>query len=435
MKNRKQKGEVKSQVRREEKRRDKTSLNQRRIKDAARSQNAATRKGAKTITGPKSDLSTTAKLAARVKDLNPGCDLALWTQILARPFQHEGVFCPVNYNPAPSFIQSTARTYLTDNNLSVTANTTTQFAIFPGHGRLINIPAAVTTAGVGPMDGVSYHALDQRVNGVTYVVGPMSKADSVSTKSPIIAVMTAGVTLGNAFGSTDIAGASALGYDVQLPYVSQAASSTSGAGGHSRWQLVAMGVRFHNVSPEIYRGGNMVSVQPNNVYALAAGDAPQETFVAFPTYHDHGCPDNAEISWIPRATDLAFWHGTDVTGTGTYSASVHGPAIMVWLNNPTANAQTYTYEIVCHWQLAGTYLNTVGRPAAHAPEAKPAVEKMISFLSNNSHTASSAPRVAAAAANHDGSKSTGSWYDTAVKMYNGGKSVAKAAARVAASVA
>lgn len=395
------------------------------MQDAARDINRGAKKNAKVVPqarkeGPSSARQLVSRVAA---GFNPASDLGRWSAILGEPFRYQDIFCPVSYNPAPSFIQSTARTSSTSNAFVIAANTCTQMALWPGHNKIVSGASSATFGGAPPMDAVAYHAEDQLINATTYVVGPMAKHDNLGTKEPVIGVVSPGLAVGYMSRTANAPTNIPMTYDVALPYVSEAGSPDAGRGHHSRWQLVAMGLRVRNITPEIYRGGNFVTVQPNNSFNLPTLEL-QDDLEVYPTYYDWGCPDKAEVSWIPRAQDLAFWHGADVTAAGSATAYIREPAILAFFNNGTANAQTYSFEVVCHWQLAGTYLNPVGGPSPHSPELKAPIEKVLSHLQNTTHTALNAPRVAAAAYGHNGATTSGSWYDTAMKLYNGTKKVA-----------
>lgn len=412
---------------RKELRREKTQVRQAISRQAVQEVNSSLKKAAKVTPGSKRLAPKSTKgVVKRVESiLNPVSDLGKWSRILSRPFEFEGFFCPVSYNPAPSFIQSTARTTVTNLNLGVGPNSTTQIAFWPGHNIMAG-DASQTGGFEAPMDAVAYHSRDIFIGGATpaniYVVGPMTKTDAISTKTAAIGVLWGGLGLASTYGTTNSGASLPLTWDVSLPYV---ADGTKG-GHHTRWQMVAMGLRIRNISPEIYRGGNVVTVQPNNNYLIPnAGN--QATLEIFPTFYDHGVCEYAEVSWIPRAQDLAFWHGQEnISSGGTPSTDFSGPAMIVFFNNPTANTMSYSYELVCHWQLAGTYLNPVGGPAPHAPEVKPHVEKAISFLQNSSHTASQAASVISKAVSHSGSSSSVTWQDYAKLGFDAAKAGMKA---------
>lgn len=372
---------------------------------AAAQATQAAKKNAKVVTtgGPRKPRDVIKRIEGL---LHPESDLGLWGAQLARPFDVEGRLCPITYNPAPSFIQSYARTTHTNLNVSVALNTTTQYVLFPGHTEMLNSNQNVSQAGQQGMDAVAYHEADVAINGTTYVVGPMSKTDVLGTKSPIIGAVTSGLVLNQV--SINLAGATSapVSYDVALPYTSLTHSTT--AGHHSRWMLNSMGVRIHNTTPVLSRGGTVVTVQPNNEVPAVAGN--QAVLEVYPTFKDWGPGEDVELAWIPRAQDLAFWHGADVqAGGGQPFSTVAAPGIYIFLNNPTASAQSYSVEIVCHWNLSGTYLNPVGGPSPHAPEVKPVVEKALSFLQNNAPTASQVMPILQKAAQHSGFSTAGTF--------------------------
>jgi hypothetical protein len=406
----------KNQKPKQEKRSEKVSQAQARARAGAREANRESAKAAKTVPPQARKAPKSAKgVQKRILGLlHPESDLALWTEQLAQPFKFEGRICPVSYNPAPSFIQSTARTTSTNLNLPVSAGTTTQLAIFPGHA--LQAPDAILAVGGGlSMDAVSYHGMDVDTASGTFCVGPMLKTDNVSTKQPLIGLLRAGLGLGTQ--ANIISSMSPVTWDVALPYT---ANTTTSGGHHSRWQLAGMGIRIRNTTPEIYRGGNVVTVQPNNSHTVV-NVANQSTLEVFPTFYDHGVCESTEVSWIPRAQDLAFWHAQENISGGTVGQSIlAGPGMLVFFNNSTANTISFSFEIVCHWQLAGTYLNTVGSAAPHSPETKSPIEKVVSILQNGSHTASNAVQTMKQAVEHSGFASAGSFASRALRAVGSG---------------
>lgn len=308
-----------------------------------------------------------------------------YLRTLARPFDVSDVFCPVSYNPSPSFIQTRARTTSTLLTTTVAAGTTSQIALFPGH---LPSPgsasaAAVAAAGVAQaMDASSYHQYPLVVNATTYSVGPMTTTTASGTYSSIAGVITTGLAANSCTNVTNGGTCQPLLWDNGLPYQ---ADSTQG---HSRWQLVSMGIRVQNITNDLYRGGTTVSVQPNIAFNFGPGS--QSLFERFPTFHDWGRCTGVELAWIPRTADLAFWHTVD-TPTASSAVTVNiGAGMYVWFNAPADYAQTFSYEIVCNWQLAGTYLNTVGGPAPHHPGLKPPIEQTVAALLNSAPSANKA---------------------------------------------
>lgn len=396
--------------------------------------NKGARKAAKVVgvkgvskSAPKSEKGLVKRVKERQKI--SASDLSLWMESLSYPFGISGRFCPVNYNPAPSFIQSTARTTYTNLSFTVNASTTSQLVLYPGHSTQVSTVNSYNDGG-SPMDAVSYHARDVSINGTLHVVGPMSKTDNVSTKTPVGGAIRTGITLGSTENST-AADSVPLTYDVALPYTSNNSGSLAG-GAHSRWQLVSMGLRVRNVTPALNRAGSVITVQPNNTITMVSG-ASQATYEIYPTFYDHGVADDGfEISWIPRAQDLAFWHGTEGTSAAGSNSNISCPGILCWFNALTYQ-QAYTLEVVFNWQLAGTYLNSVGGPAPHAPEAKPVVEKTLSVLQNSSASARSAQSVSSLiATGKNGLNSVGSMQaavQTGINMAKRGFAVAGSVAK------
>lgn len=372
------------------------------MKKAARDVNRGAKKASKVVsTGSRPETKRLIKNVVK-SGVRPDSALAKWAKLLADPFDRPSGFCPVNYNPAPSFIQSLARTTVTNLSCSVPLSTTTQITLYPGHYTPATVGQMVNSGG-SEMDGVSYHAQTYVVNGVRHVLGPMNAASGVGNLTASIGSITGNINPGEVIGNTNATG-TALLYDVNLPYIVDMGLSASG--GHARWQLVSMGIRIHNLTPEINRGGNIISVQPNNSSTIVSGN--QSTLEVYPTFHDWGVGDDGvQITWIPRAQDLAFWHNELQTASAPGSSAIKAPAMMVFLNAGATN-QVYSYEIVCHWQLAGTYLNQVGGPSLHHPELKPTIEKTLSTMLNSHPTASSAPRVVEYAHADDGALSSSS---------------------------
>ncbi len=311
---------------------------------------------------------------------------------LARPFDVSNVSCPVSYNLSPSYIQTKARTTYTNLSLTVALNTTTQIVLFPGH---LPSPGAATAAAVAAngvvanLDPVSNHCYPLTINATNVSIGPVTTAVGGGTPAGCIGTVTSAVGPGLSYNSTAaVATCGPLYYDTQLPYTGDG----SVGGGHTRWQLVSMGIRVQNITNDLYRGGTMVSVQPNVSFHWA-DNTGQQVFERFPTFHDWGKDHGFELSWIPRTQDLAFWHTTTTPTVATYATNNDGAGIIVWLNAPADYPQTYSYEVVCNWQLAGNYLNTVGGPAPHHPGLKAPIEQTVSALLNSAPTANMAEKL------------------------------------------
>lgn len=315
-----------------------------------------------------------------------GSPFADYLRTLARPFENSNIFCPISYNPAPSFIQTRARTTSTNLNLIVAQATTTQLALFPGHVSSINANNAPQLNARGEfsgMDAVSYHHPPMAVAGISYSVGPIdTNVLPIGALNCTNMVVSSSILPNLTRFSTTALSNTAMGYDEDLPYTG------SELHGHSRWQLVSMGIRVRNITNDLYRGGTIVSVQPNTQASWADGDS-QSTFERYPTFHDWG-NGGTELSWIPRTQDMAFWHTLDSPTATSSVAWMTGVGMLVWLNAPADHAQTYSFEVVYNWQLSGTYFNTVGGPAPHHPALKAPVEQLTSALLNSAPSANQA---------------------------------------------
>lgn len=313
---------------------------------------------------------------------------------LSRPFDVANVFCPVSYNPAPSFIASRARTTSTDLSMTVALGTTTQFCLMPGHGPQIQGASAAQTTATGQlagMDATAYHHLPAMFNATGYSLGPVSTVLAQGTFAASAGSKLTGVGPGLSFHQTQAQlGTTGLLWDVPLPYTAAEAE------GHTRWQLVSMGIRVRNITNDLYRGGTVVTVMPATSTAWVNND-PQSKFERFPTFHDWGRCEGMEVAWIPRATDMSYWHTSGAQTSSTYASNNTGAGLIVWFNAPADYAQTYSYEIVYNWQLSGEYLTSVGGAAPHHPSLKGPVEQTISGLMNSSPSANVAKEVGVAA--------------------------------------
>lgn len=322
---------------------------------------------------------------------------------LSRPFDVSNVFCPVSYNPAPSFIQTRSRTTRTELSMTVGLNTTTQLVLFPGHIPMIGSLAGAGIVATGipaNMDPSSFHQFNILANATYYSVGPISTVIAGGTRAPVIGTKTTSCGPGLSFYNTGaVATCTGLTYDVALPYTG------SEAVGHSRWQLVSMGIRVQNITNSLYRGGTIVTVQPN-VECTWADNDPQANFEKYPTFHDWGRAKGFELSWIPRTQDLAFWHTVDTPTASSHRPDNKGPGMIIWFNAPADYPQTYSYEIVANWQLAGSYLDSVGGPAPHFPGLKGPVEQSVSAMLNSSPSASMAKEIGTAALSATGLTTT-----------------------------
>lgn len=326
--------------------------------------------------------------------------------MLSRPFDSAPVKGPVNYNPVPSFMTSTATTTYTAT-LPVAVSSCVQLCL-SAHGRHSENDA---------MDGVSYHGVLQFVNGVDYTIGPVA---TTGPKTPIAGFFVSGLSLGSAASVSSGATASPIFWDTALPY-----SGVLDDAEHTRWKLLSMGVRLQNVTNVEQRSGDVTSVQPSNSAVLAS----QAAWAKYPTFDvsQRANTGTLELSWIPRAQDMAFWHSvasaTDSSTSGAYGA------IMIWLNNSSSVAtQVYRVELVFHWELAGDNLVSIATPSILQPNDKSVIEPTLEVLKFTSGTAAKAQDIGLAVAGGSGSflDEVGSLAATAVKKL--GPSIIGAAA-------
>jgi len=321
--------------------------------------------------------------------------LQQYVDSLANPWGGTGSRNPVNYNPVPTMMSSTATTTNTDTALLVAGNQTIEITLFGGHGNASTINA---------MDGPAYHGQLQGINIDTYVVGPLAVFDSLVpvTYNPTVGVVT-GLTLGqyasvsNTIASLPLSGQLLGGYDQTLPFV-----GASGNAGHTRWKLVSMGIRIINITPLANRTGDVTWVQPSNTDnpALQALGSVQTVFADLPSFTISQAANLGElkITWIPKPEDCAYWHSTSnatlSVPTDSVNPNLTDVGMRIWLNNASALTQTYSFQVVCNWELAGYNLLTLASPKALQPADKNTIEPMLEVLRFASNTASTAPGIA-----------------------------------------
>lgn len=304
--------------------------------------------------------------------------LQCYLDLLARPFDAEICKSPINYNPVPSFMTSVARLTSTVEALNVPIQATAQVAFWPGHNLNSDSDA---------MDGVAYHARLQSLSGVTYSIGPVAQASGAPGGATNGAINN-NIVLGGATPAVGTAGLP-IAYDQGLPYI-----AALGSGDHTRWKLLALGIRIQNTTPIVSRAGDVVSVQLTNTVNLA-NFALQREFAKYPTFNvtTKANTGTYEVSWIPNPTDMAFWHSVTATESPV-AALLEDAGLILWFNNPSNIVQTYKFEVVYHWELAGDSLVSVSSPSVLQPLDKGIVEPTLDVLKFTSHTAASAPSIA-----------------------------------------
>jgi len=331
--------------------------------------------------------------------------LARWAEALGNPFDAAGAICPVNFNPAPSLMNTTIRmthSYLSN---AVSSGNCSQITVFPGHGRPVPQLQNPSSGGVGQwigssMDAVAYHASEYTglaIGGQPCHIGPCNTASSGGVQFTGTCVLYNTVAAGAV--TNGVANGSALGsWDSPCPFAGPFV-------GHLRWQLVSCGFRIYNTTPQLNRGGNIVTVQLVNANGFANPDGSpatnQSTLENNPSFKIHGDGgDGVEISWIPRLQDLSYWHSLVSSGASAANLSAtdfSGAGMGIFLNNPTANTQTYVIQSVFNFMLAGQSIQTVSSPSVVEPVLRAPIEQTVVHLANTTSSAKVAPIVAQAA--------------------------------------
>lgn len=310
--------------------------------------------------------------------------LADWSRLLADPFDSPFAKCPVNYNPVPT-PRTTPLRLTSNSSVVVTNGQSCHMVLFPGHGGEW-LPNSLSSSQAGAMDGVSYHGSQQMIDVTKYAVGPLF----VNGVAPCIGYYVSGLVLGSVSNS-NVAGANPISYDVDAPY-----AAVTTVKGHSRWKLVAMGIRIMNVTQRELRDGTIVVVQPST--KTAVGD--QREYASDPTFRITRSADTSmlTVTWIPRPEDLAYWH---IPGTGVNDSTGSGflnGGIQIFFNadggNPGVGFQTYNYELVTHWEIGGFLVNSISTPSIQQPADRSVVEPSIVHLRSSSGSASMMSEVA-----------------------------------------
>jgi len=322
--------------------------------------------------------------------------LQQYVDSLANPWGGTGSRNPVNYNPVPTMMSSTATTTNTTTAYAVAGTTTVEITLFGGHGNASSINA---------MDGPAYHAQLQNINTAdSYAIGPLAVYDSLvpTTYNPTCGVVTT-LTLGqyasvsNTIASLPLSLELLGGYDQTLPFV-----GASGNAGHTRWKLVSMGIRIINITALGNRTGDITWVQPSTSDnpALQALGSVQTVFADLPSYTISQAANLGElkITWIPKPEDCAYWHCTSTASAAVpvdvVNSNLTDVGIRIWLNNPSTLSQNYSWQVTCNWELAGYNLLTLASPKALQPADKNTIEPMLEVMRFASNSASSAPGIA-----------------------------------------
>lgn len=136
--------------------------------------------------------------------------------------------------------------------------------------------------------------------------------------------------------------------------------------GHVRAIMTGMHIKIINITAQGSRAGDIVTVSLPHAFPIG-GVTSQDSFSKFKTYKLHPIDSPLEFSVPTRPIDMVYQHpmtnvgAAGATGTGTlvqwreavYAADISSAVAHVWLNNPSAVDQSYTYELTCTWSIAG----------------------------------------------------------------------------------
>jgi len=228
--------------------------------------------------------------------------------------------------------------------------------IWPGHGV---VPGAT---GAAPVDNLSSHSMTQYIGGTTpltneYMIGPLK---GVTVTKQAIGCYTTGNTIGLSSTVSSGAAMTPISLDTALPF-----TASEGAGSHSRWRLVGMGVKFFNETRGDWRDGTVSFVQVPMEFTSTLTSDFARFAPSFETTRREDSNDGLEITWLPTSEDLGYWHTEGHAGsTPAFVGSGIGAAkLRLWFENPSANSQDIRVQIVQHWEIAGTNLSTLHSPS------------------------------------------------------------------------
>lgn len=288
------------------------------------------------------------KLPKAVRDMCPS--LRDYARCASRPFTSPAARGMVGIGNVMGSLNSLVVTTTSVGSFGVTASSSVELALYGGHGRVVS--------GEESIDAQSNHSFSQRIGGTTgtddYIIGPMPGS---AVPRQAIGYVATGLGVNQAQGTTSVATAQPIQNAMALPF-----TALEGDGLHTRWRLISMGVRVWNVSESSTRTGLVRYVQPS----MEFHNTEQTAFSIFSPEWTETAMSNSnaglEIVWIPRLIDTGYWHNEDHVSA---NASPGAPAIRIWCVNPSGSAATqlYQYEVVCHWEIAGTNLMQLQGPS------------------------------------------------------------------------
>jgi len=178
---------------------------------------------------------------------------------------------------------------------------------------------------------------------------------------------------------------------------------SAGHHGHVRAVTTGLSVTVLNTTSQSERGGDVVTVIPPSYVSdanLAAGPKAsfgQGFFMKYPTYRVHPVDKIVDFVIPTREQDLVYSHiETNIASNGSSGLPTGADALaascnrkmgnaagLMWLNNPTANEQTY--EICEYWNscLGGELVASISEPSQPHLALKPAVVAAASSSTTN----------------------------------------------------
>lgn len=292
---------------------------------------------------------------------------------------------PSNYNPVPS---GNVTSFMTTTIFQVDVVSQTVQLSVGSHGSPFdvtipgsaNLGASHTFIASGSMDAEAYHDLACSTTALTYnappyVLGPCTYSNDEHT-APSTAEPICGATnvlpLNTWTTSSSPGGIACVYRPWSVPYPVEGSTMS----GHLRSKALSFGIKIINNTAMALRSGNIVTVAPYYFPPSdRSGNTNQSFFVDEPSFQVHSV-DGEVCLFVPLDDEAQSFHHPGWTSEGQDSGNDHlvmespvdiGDMLLfaqrfVWINNPTAESQNYTIEIVAHWEIAGTAVKALAKP-------------------------------------------------------------------------
>jgi len=271
-----------------------------------------------------------------------------------RDFMSRPVKSPVSYNPVPSQ-NTTVATTTREGVLTVAAGYSRTLYLWPGH--------ASQDDSVG--DDVAFHHAKVNIAGTLFTVGPVDVLEGATHYDSVIGFISPDLLAGNFSAAHNGVGNTPIDYDIDLPFVGKVGTSE-----HLRWQLISMELVVMNETTKLYRGGSIITAQPNQKTLFDSDTESQGSMNQFPDVIDWG-ESYAHILFKPQNEDMAMWH-TSAAAAQLNTAGLGG--MYVFFNGSVSGNQNFRYRIVCNWELAGVHLASISKQKIITPMARNVVE-------------------------------------------------------------